>query len=60
MAMGFIAAGLTPFMPWPAILCLQHLNSQLLQPEAVCAVGPAAEALRDVVFEQYRRVEHLE
>ena len=52
-ALGFIPAGLTPFMPWPATLCLQYLNNQWLQPEGVCAVGPAAEALRQQVFAQY-------
>ena len=59
MAMGFIAAGLTPFMPWPATLCLQYLNNQWLQPDAVCAVGPAAESLRQQVFAQYCEQELL-
>jgi anti-sigma regulatory factor (Ser/Thr protein kinase)/predicted N-acetyltransferase YhbS len=59
MAMGFIAAGLTPFMPWPATLCLQYLNNQWLQPEAVCAVGPAAESLSQQVFAQYCEQELL-
>ena len=60
LELGFIAAGLTPFMPWPATLCLQYLNNQWLQADAVCAVGPVAETLRDTIFEQYRRVECLE
>jgi hypothetical protein len=59
-ALGFIPAGLTPFRPWTATLCLQYLNNQWQDPAAICAVGPVAEALRNVVFEQYRRVEHLE
>ena len=59
-ALGFIPAGLTPFRPWPATLCLQYLNNQWQDPAGISAVGPVAEALRDVVFEQYRRVEHLD
>lgn len=57
---GFIAAGLTPFMPWPATLCLQYLNNQWLEPEGICAVGPAAEDMRDRIFGQYRKVELLD
>lgn len=60
LQLGFIAAGLTPFMPWPATLCLQYLNHQWLEPEGICAVGPAAEDMRDRIFEQYRKVELLD
>ncbi|WP_028604404.1 ATP-binding protein [Ottowia thiooxydans] len=59
MAQGFIAAGLTPFMPWPATLCLQYLNNQSLDPDAVCAVGEAAEHLRDTLFAAYQAQEML-
>jgi anti-sigma regulatory factor (Ser/Thr protein kinase)/predicted N-acetyltransferase YhbS len=57
---GFLVAGLTPFMPWPATLCLQYLNNQELHEEKVCAVGPAAEALRSAVFTAYRAQEFLD
>lgn len=59
MALGFIPAGLTPFMPWPATLCLQYLNNQWLEASAVCAVGQAAEDLRGQVFAQYQAQELL-
>ena len=59
LGLGFIAAGLTPFMPWPATLCLQYLNNQTLEEARVCAVGPAAEALRSAVFTAYRAQELL-
>lgn len=59
LASGFIVAGLTPFMPWPATLCLQYLNNQALEEARVCAVGPAAEALRREVFRAYRTQEFL-
>lgn len=58
-ALGFVPAGLTPFMPWPATLCLQYLNNQDLQEDAVCAVGPAAESLRQQAFAAWREVEGL-
>ena len=60
LALGFIPAGLTPFMPWPATLCLQYLNNQELQEDAVCAVGPAAEALRQQAFAAWRVVEEMD
>lgn len=60
MDLGFIPAGLTPFMPWPATLCLQYLNNQHLQADAVCAVGPAAEQMRDMIFEAYQAQEMLQ
>lgn len=59
MRLGFLPAGLTPFMPWPATLCLQYLNNQLLDPDAVCAVGEAAEQLRDSIFAIYRAQEMI-
>ena len=59
LGLGFIAAGLTPFMPWPATLCLQYLNNQTLEEARVCAVGPAAEELRNAVFTAYRAQELL-
>ena len=34
-ALGFIPAGLTPFRPWPATLCLQYLNNQSQDPEGI-------------------------
>jgi hypothetical protein len=46
-------------MPWPATLCLQYLNNQTLEEARVCAVGPAAEALRSAVFTAYRAQELL-
>lgn len=57
--LGFLPAGLTPFMPWPATLCLQYLNNQSLDPEAICAVGEAAEQLRDSLFALYRAQEMI-
>lgn len=54
LALGFLPAGLTPFMPWPATLCLQYLNNLELQEEHVSAVGPAAEALRAALFQAWR------
>lgn len=59
LELGFIPAGLTPFMPWPATLCLQYLNNLDLQEDAVCAVGPAAEALRQQAFAAWRAIEGI-
>lgn len=60
LAHGFIPAGLTPFMPWPATLCLQYLNNQQLHEEQVCAVSPAAHALRRDIFAAYRAQEWID
>lgn len=57
--LGFLPAGLTPYMPWPATLALQYLNNQWLEEQAIVAVGPAAEALRDQIFAAYRQQECL-
>lgn len=57
--LGFLPAGLTPYMPWPATLALQYLNNQWLQADAIATVGPAAQALRDQVFAAYRQRECL-
>lgn len=57
--LGFLPAGLTPYMPWPATLALQYLNNQWLEAEAIATVGPAAEALRDQIFAAYRQRECL-
>lgn len=57
---GFIPAGLTPFMPWPATLCLQYLNNQQLEETHVCAVGPTAQALRGGLFKAWRLREHID
>ncbi|QXL85422.1 GNAT family N-acetyltransferase [Comamonas sp. NLF-1-9] len=59
-ALGFIPAGLTPFMPWPATLCLQYLNNLELDEAQVHAVGPAAEALRGALFKAWRAQEWLD
>ncbi|WP_186764604.1 GNAT family N-acetyltransferase [Comamonas flocculans] len=60
LALGFIPAGLTPFMPWPATLCLQYLNNLELDETQVHAVGPAAEALRSALFKAWRAREWLD
>ena len=57
--LGFLPAGLTPYMPWPATLALQYLNNQWLEIDNIVSVGPAAEALRDQVFAAYRQQECL-
>ena len=57
--LGFLPAGLTPYMPWPATLALQYLNNQWLALDNIVSVGPAAEALRDQVFAAYRKQECL-
>lgn len=57
--LGFLPAGLTPYMPWPATLALQYLNNQWLGVDHIVSVGPAAEALRDQIFAAYRQRECL-
>ena len=57
--LGFLPAGLTPYMPWPATLALQYLNNQWLEVDHIVSVGPAAEALRDQIFAAYRQRECL-
>lgn len=57
--LGFIPAGLAPFVPGPAAFLLQYLNNQALNPDGVHAVGDAAQAIKAQVITAYQVQESL-
>ncbi len=57
--LGFISAGLTPYMPYPATLLLQYINNQTLSEQNVVAVGENAEKIKQRVFAEYKQNELL-
>ncbi len=59
IALGFIGAGLTPYMPYPATLMLQYINNQLLHEAAVFAEGAQAQQIKQRVFAAYAQREGL-
>lgn len=59
MELGFILAGLMPFSPWPATLCLQYLNNQEPEEAQLYAVGEIAEELRAAIFSAWRKQEAM-